>query len=438
MSATVPQQARAAPASRQRDASATARFALLAILACAVTTSIAFATTSTGDYTVHGSVGGDNAGPAIDALIHGNLGGYVAHQPAIGLVSLLVRAPFAALASLLGGGGLLTYRLGAAACLLSLGPFAAWLVLRRRPPGVGWIPGVAAAVLLLLSPAVRDAVQSGHPEDVLAGVLATVAVIAATRGHARWAAVILGLAIGSKPWAGIAVAPVLVAVPGERTRTLLIAGALTLALTAIAPLADPAAFVRSLHGEGATHLVNALSFWWPVSSPVHLASGVLVSTRALPFGMGRSAASLIGLAAALMLLALGWNYARHRGRACDALALLALLGVMRCAIDSTHLYYYYLVVLLPLVVWETVGLDRPPLVGALATVAVFLIPGTATHLAPAALSAASIAGTVLFGCCPALHVLGPVAADGHVLMRSASLTGWERWRAQSSSGCSRR
>lgn len=397
--------------SRLRDSASTSLFALLVLAGCAITTVISLSTTSTGDYTVHGSVGGDNAGPAVDALLHGDLAGYVAHQPAIGLTSLVLRLPFAALASLLGGGGLLTYRLGALACLLSLGLFAAWLAADRRSPTVGRLPGLAAAALLLLSPAVRDAVQSGHPEDVLAGVLATSAVLAAVSGHARWAAVMLGLAIGTKPWAVIAVAPVLVPVPGRRVRTLIMAGGLALFLTAVAPLADPAAFARSLHGEGTNHLVNALSFWWPVSSPVHLASGLHASARALPFGMGRSAASVVGLVLALMVLAIGWASVRRRRGTCDVLALLALLGVLRCAIDSTHLEYYYLVALIPLVVWEAVRLGRPPLISALATVAVGLIPTAAGHLAPAVLSAMSIVGTVALGSYLAYHAFA--AAPRH-------------------------
>jgi hypothetical protein len=367
---------------------------LSAIFACAITTAIALSTGSTGDYVVHGSVGGDNAGPAIDALMHGDLAGYVTHQPAIGLTSLVLRVPFAGIASWVGGGGLLTYRLGAAACLLSLGIFAAWLTAGRRIATRGWLPGLAGAALLLLSPAVRDAVQSGHPEDVLAGVLAAGAAIAATRGHPRWAAIMLGLAVGAKPWAVIAVPPVLVAVPGQRMPTLNIAGGLALLLTAIAPVADPEAFMRSLRVEGAAHVINAFSIWWPLSSPIHLPYGMSTEARVLPLGIPRAVSSMAGLAVACVLLVLTRGYARRSGRGCDPLALLALLGVLRCAIDSTNLEYYYVAALVPLVAWEVLSVGRLPLISALATLAVGLIPTASYNVAPAVLCAASITGTV--------------------------------------------
>jgi hypothetical protein len=321
--------------------------------------------------------------------------GYFAHQPAIGLTSILLRLPFAGLASMLGGNDLGLYRAGAAACLIPLGVLAAWLVLDRRSETFGRLAGLLAAAVLLLSPAVADAVRAGHPEEVLAGVLATGAVIAATRGHTGWAATMLGLAVGAKPWALIAAPPVLMAVPAQRVRTVAIAGGLAAILVGIAPLADPAGAIRALHGEGATHLVNAFSLWWPLSSSVHLASGVLAPARWLPLGMTRSIASLVGLAVALPLLMLGWARARRRGDACDALALLALLGSVRCAIDPTHLEYYYVAALIPLAVWEVVGRGRLPLLTALGTVAVGVSFGGSLHITSAALSALSITATLI-------------------------------------------
>jgi Glycosyltransferase family 87 len=382
------------PTSRGLALAALASGALV-LVACAVTTLVALSTSSTGDYQTHGVVGGDNAGPAIAALLHANIAGYFAHQPVIGLTSIVLRLPFAGLASLLGAGELEVYRLGAAACLLPLGMLAAWLVVDRRSERFGRLPGLLAAAVLLLSPAVADAVHAGHPEEVLAGVLATGAVIAATRGHSRWAAVMLGLAVGAKPWALIAAPAVLMATPGQRLRTAAIAGGLAAVLAGTAPLADPAGFFRTLHGEGATHLVNAFSLWWPLSSSVHLASGVVAPARLLPLGMTRSTASVVGSAVALPLLTLGWARARRRGGACDALALLALLGIVRCAVDPTHLEYYYVAALIPLAAWEVVGLGRLPLLTVLATVAVALSFGGSFQATPAALSAASIAATLI-------------------------------------------
>jgi hypothetical protein len=111
--------------------------------------------------------------------------------------------------------------------------------------------------------------------------------------------------------------------------------------------------------------------------------------------MTRSAASLVGLAVAIPLLTLGWARARRRGDACDALALLALLGIVRCAVDPTHLEYYYVAALIPLAAWEVVGLGQLPLFTILATAAVALGFGGSLHAAPSLLSAASITGTLM-------------------------------------------
>jgi hypothetical protein len=370
---------------------------VLAMAACAATTAISLSTTATGDYVTNGAVAGDNAGPAIEALAHGDLAGLVSHQPAIGLGSIVLRAPFAAIVSLVGGGDLLAYQLGAAACLLSLGLLAAWMIASRRNDGAQWLSGMAAASMLLVSPALRGAVASGHPEDVLAGVLATSAVIAATRGRSGWAGLMLGLAVGTKQWALIAAPSVLIAVPGRRIRTLATAGGIGAILLGSAPLADPAAFARAVHHVAGSNLVNAFSLWWPVSLPVHLSSGLLGPARVLPFGLTRSAGSLLVLSVGLLLLALGWERGRRRGSQYDVLALLALLGLVRCLSDTTNLEYYYLAVLIPLAAWETVELGRPPVVTAFATGALALMFGPGLRVDPAVLNIASIASMLILG-----------------------------------------
>ena len=88
-----------------------------------------------GDYQTHGAVSGDNAGPALLALAHGQLGTFASHQPLMGLSSLIVRAPFVALGSAIGASGLTGYRLGVLACLLPCALFLAWAIAKRSSPG---------------------------------------------------------------------------------------------------------------------------------------------------------------------------------------------------------------------------------------------------------------------------------------------------------------
>ncbi|HEV3056388.1 MAG TPA: glycosyltransferase 87 family protein [Solirubrobacteraceae bacterium] len=352
-------------------------------------------THASGDYMPGGPVSGDNAAPAIAALMHGDLAGYAAHQPTMGATSLLLRAPILWLAHALHGNPMLGYQLGAFICLLPLGLFAGWLVARRSAPSIERFSGAIVAVLLVLGPVVQDAVSSGHPESVLKGVLSVAAVLAALAGRTRWAAVLLGLAVGTKPDALIAVPAVLVALPERRWESLGIAAAISAALVGLPPLANPGAFVSALHGESATHAVNDLSLWWPLGATVHFASGALAPGHLLPFGLSRSGASIIAVVVVAPIL--GWAYlrSRRRGLPTDALALLALLGLVRCLCDSTHLEYYWFTALMPLAAWEVISARRLPLLTAISSLAIDWLSDASPHFDPVAVNAISIGGMVL-------------------------------------------
>jgi hypothetical protein len=249
------------------------------------------------------------------------------------------------------------------------------------------IIGAVAVALLAASPVNRQALLAGHPEEILTGALTVAAVLMARSGRANWAGLLLGLAIGSKAWGVIAAAPVLLALPGSRRHVALIAGAVV-AVSALAPvLADLSAFRHALHYEGVQHLVNPLSFWWPVSSPLHFPG---IVTRKMPLGLSRTTASAITMAVVLPGFALLWRAAHRRGFNVEPLALLALLGVLRTVCDSTHLEYYYEAALIPLVVWETCGARRLPVLSACAMAAVAASFGVGSTLAPALLNVLSI------------------------------------------------
>ena len=159
---------------------------------------------------------------------------------------------------------------------------------------------ILAALLVLAGPATIDAVTVGHPEEVLAITLATAAVLAGLADRPLVAAVLLGLAVGTKPWALLAAAPVAVAVPERRLRTLVTAGLVALPCVAILPLANPAAFADAGSGVGALHLVNPSSLWWPLGHVLSGgAGGTAVSDHRLPLGFNRSAAAMLALAVAL-------------------------------------------------------------------------------------------------------------------------------------------
>ncbi|MHB8690846.1 MAG: hypothetical protein ACYDHH_06330 [Solirubrobacteraceae bacterium] len=372
--------------------------------------------TTSGDYAAHSPVNGDNAGPAIDALVHGHLATMASQQPLMGLTSLILRAPFAALGGALGAGPGLVYGLGALACLLPLILLGAWMV-GRPAPLERRFGALIAAGIIVAGPATVEAVRVGHPEELLAAVLATTAVLAAVRGRPGWAWPLLGMAVGTKQWALLAAPCVLLALPDRRIAVAVKAGALALALSATLPLVDPAAFTRAASSVGSVRFANPFGIWWPFGTPIGAAghSAFAPTAHLLPFGLPRSEAAAAGLVLVIAALWLYRSRSAERKLTIDPLALLALLGLARCVTDPDPLQYYFVAVLIPLAVWETVMLGRLPLLTAAAAGAVAILArglvGSGAHFTPVVLSALSIGWSVALGVYLARRVArGPILA----------------------------
>ena len=331
----------------------------LIALAVVVTLSVG----GTGDYQPNGIVGGDNPAPAIGALVHGDIARLLSVQPVMGLVSLLIRAPVAALAAPLHWSGLTTYQLGALVCLLPGLALVACVLSDSSLLSRARLACVLGAALILLSPATHNALWSGHPEEPLAAVLATASVVAAQRQARGVAAVCLGLAVGTKQWAVVAALPVLVALDRARLRAALIAGAVALAMSVPAML-DPSAFAAQSHGVFGSHLTNQFSAWWFAGAPVAVPHGLAAAApvRRLPFGLTRSPASLVPLAVLVGVVA--WLRRARPQLGIEPLALLALLELARCLTDPLPLSYYYVPVLISLAAYEAVRLERVPILTA--------------------------------------------------------------------------
>lgn len=382
--------------------------ALLALAGVGVLTALVLGSPTSGDYHGLGPVAGDNAGPAITALIHGQFGAMASNQPLMGLTSILVRAPFMALASWLGDGDLAAYKVGALVCVIPAALLAAWIVARPALSAGARLAAVIAAAIIVAGPGTVDSIHLGHPEEVLATVLATTAVLAAIHNRRGLAAVLLGLAVGTKQWAVLAAIPVLLAIEDHRVATALRAGAVALVLTALLPLADPHAFSHADSAVGGLNFADPFSLWWPLGSPLHAG----ITAHQLPLGMTRSVASALACLAGLGAL---FTYARRRGHGpgYDALALLALVGLLRCVADPDPLQYNFVALLIPLATWEAVSLKRLPVVSLLAVAAVSLLgtgsvalsAGTAFALGGAAVNALSLAWTVSLGCYLAHHAV---------------------------------
>jgi RsiW-degrading membrane proteinase PrsW (M82 family) len=322
----------------------------------------------TGDYD-------HDAAAPLDHLARGHVAAFLSDQPLMGLVSLLLRAPAVAVARLTGGDMLVAYRAGAFVCVLAAAAFG--VVLARRALAWGSASAVHAAVIVLLvaiGPATWDALVLGHPEEPLGAALCAAAALAALDRRPLLAGALLGLAVATKQWAIVAVAPVfLAAPPATRARLTATAIGVAAALTLppmLASLGDYLAMQKGAAGAGGH--VSPENLWWPFAPTRHRevfdgVANVVLEDRYLPGALIRVPHPLLVLAGFGLAAVTWW---RGRGRAAvDPLALLALVFLVRCLLDPLSNVYYHAPFVLALLAWEVTrrrGLPALTLVSSLA------------------------------------------------------------------------
>jgi hypothetical protein len=325
------------------------------------------------------------ARPAFVALIHGHLTRFLQLTPAYG-GSLVLRAPFALLPSLWGGGELAVYRMVALPCLLAAAALGVWLVddMRHRiRPRLA--RGVALA-LCVANPLTLNALEVGHPEELLGGALCVAAVLLAARGRALWAGLLLGAAIANKEWALLALAPVLLALPGRRVLCLLIAAGVAGAILAPPAFVHAGSFLALTRATAtpSSAIFQPWQIWWflghhgavvrgtfgrikpgyrtgpswtgTVSHPLILA--IMVPLGALLWWRRRSAAQPASRSASSREgapVAPRHVASEHTTPEHAALLLLALLLLLRCMLDTWDTAYYTLPFLFALTTYESRG-----------------------------------------------------------------------------------
>ncbi len=339
------------------------------------------------------------AQPAFAALVHGHVLSFLQLAPAYG-GSLVLRAPFALLPGLWGGGELAVYRMVALPCLLAGAALGVYLLadMRRRSGSL-----LARALVLgvcVANPLTLQALELGHPEELLGACLCVAAVLAAGRDKPMWAGVLLGVAIANKEWAIVAAGPVLLALPapitdpGDRGRSrvhvlasagrrhiLCVASGVLATALVLAPLvlASRGGFALAARATAVTSgsLFQPWQMWWFFGwhgALVHRSGVPLYGYRIGPGWVQSVSHPLVvivglGLAGALWL---------KRSRRCktdalskrDALLLLALVMLLRCLLDTWDTGYYMLPCLIALLAWEAMGdLHRPPVAALLGIVA---------------------------------------------------------------------
>jgi hypothetical protein len=344
------------------------------------------------------------------ALLHGHILQFLRTAPSYG-PSLELRAPFALIASLAHGSKLLVYRFAALPCVLALAALGAWIATRLRAAGRGRLTAMFTLAVCVVNPLTYYALKIGHPEEALGAVLCVAAVLAALRGNVNWAGVLLGLAIANKAWALVAIGPVLVALPAQRIRGLVIAAGVAGLL--LAPIAIASASVKIASNRITVNDAGTIFYpqqiWWFLGTPGRwlpaMRGQILHGFRLPPTWLqGRAHLLIVWIG-----LPLTWLAARRRMPRENALALLALLLLARCMLDPWDLVYYPLPFAIALLSWETLVRGRAPIGAAVVSAAAWAI----FEYGPLHLSANQIALSFLI---PSVCALGAI---GFVVYRRA-------------------
>lgn len=331
--------------------------------------------------------------PAVQALVHGHLSSFFALSPSYG-GSLLARSPFALTTSLLGGGSLAVYRSLAVPCLLAAIALGLWLVRFMGEHGESFASRALVLVLCCANPLTQLALEIGHPDELLGGVLCIAAVLLAARDRWALAGLALGVAIANKPWALVAIGPVLIALPSHRIRCLTVAGAACGALLAPFLLLAPGSFIHASQLAATTtgQTFQPWQLWWflghvaPAGPDVQ--STLAGADRVPPSWIVTVSHPLIVLLT-IPLTALLWRRLpldaaatrasrlwrllprRSAASASDAMLLLCLLLLLRCMLDPWDNIYYPIPFVLALLAWQTLR-RRPAWLAAAASVVVMV------------------------------------------------------------------
>jgi hypothetical protein len=337
----------------------------LAAVAVAASLYIALSATTLGDYPTDG-------GPAMDALLGGDLHALATSRPAMGTLALLLRLPFAAVAYLGSPSEASIYRWGAFPCVASMGLLGVWLSGLARSRGAGLVGQATIVALSIFNPFVQSALVLGHPEELLTASLAIGSVVAAVRQRSVLATVLLGLAVATKQWAVIAALPVLAVLEADRVRAL--GGAVALAVVCTLPsvVGAPGAFLANNLALAHEHFLtpSAYSWFFPVAPRVtlHLPGGLVHRGPRLPAGLVGLLHPLIIVASAVVAAHLA--RLRPRGRTIDRIfGAVALAFVLRCTLDTETMPYFYAPLFATLLAWDAMRGDRLP-VRALGSAAV--------------------------------------------------------------------
>jgi hypothetical protein len=312
----------------------------------------------------------NEAGPAVEHLLAGNLHGFLALTPVYG-GSLLLSAPALALGGALDGlNG--AYRLEVLFCATAIAVLALALAQIQRSEGKPALNRWLLIGLLVASPASDWALKYGHPEELLTTALCVGAMLLVVRGRITTGAILLGLAVACKQWALLAL-PITLAVTPREQRIRLSALASCAALALFAPLAvsDAGHFVAANKGlASAATFFRPQQIWWTLHLDYLRHLGGTFYERA-PIALVASYSRPLTVLSAILLGVAYW-LRRSRVQPSDALLVLALVMLLRGMLDPWDEIYYQLPFLVSLGAWEACSHRRAPLFTLAASLLVWI------------------------------------------------------------------
>ncbi len=316
---------------------------------------------------IHFRGGGDfkrEVWPSYRLLVHGDIIGFIQTSPAY-VGSLVLRAPFALIASVFGAGTTGTYDATALPCVVAPALLAGWLFERRPKTATGRPRRVSPLDLFLVTPPAIISITLGHPEDILGAVLCVAAVLLAHRGSARAAGVLLAVALINKSWA-VVVAPLVIALmpPGRRLAgvswTVLLTSVVMVPLLAIRITGASGAVGTLGGGVGQIFLVPQLLWFFGAQSWVAREAHILL------------------VAVCWLTTAVWWWFQardpRERPSIGTTLMILALVFFLRAVLDPWDNGYYFVPFMLTIVVYEDLRGGFPRFTWAFVVMLLVFVP----------------------------------------------------------------
>jgi hypothetical protein len=345
---------------------------VLALAALAAGALIALRAPGMGDYP-------SDAGPALSAIAHGSIAGFFSHQPAMGAVSLYVRAPFVILAAAFHDAPVALYRWGDVPCVLSVALVATWMARVAGRRGTGPVGRALIVALCLINPLLSNALYLGHPEELLTASLAVGSLLAACDRRVLLAAVLGGLAVASKQWALLIVCPVLLTLERERIRAGVVMLSTAAASTLPMVVANFASFRHAVAYISTPQPVATLFSWLYPLSRTHTIRFSLIfghahvltvrSDHGIETAFSHPLIIVLGFAVPLLV----WYRRGRHLSAEDVVLSAAVVFLLRCTLDPGSWPYYHFPLLLALVALDATAGRRLPLAGLTGVAGAFIV-----------------------------------------------------------------